>query len=120
MKRDENKENAVEICQGEIFVGQIDTLKFDKLKPVDQNDFISNIYNKIRSSLNTNNCMRNKKPFCLRPHAPLIPQFQLPNDALNQSQDRNSTIKRFIYKKTDFGKCKSYNNYLNNNFYFLV
>lgn len=53
---------------------------------------------------------KNKKNFCIRPHAPLIPHFQLPNDtpALN-CQDPNSTLKRFMYKKpksSDMGKCK--------------
>ena len=54
---------------------------------------------------------KNKKIFCIRPHAPLIPHFQLPNDnqCLN-NQDTSSTIKRFMYKKpksSDAGKCKS-------------
>lgn len=53
---------------------------------------------------------KKKKIFCIRPHAPLIPHFQLPSDnqCLN-NQDTSSTIKRFMYKKpksSDAGKCK--------------
>ncbi|CAF1022275.1 unnamed protein product [Brachionus calyciflorus] len=50
-----------------------------------------------------------KKIFCMRPHAPLIPHFQLPNDApiVNNNLDSSSTQKRFMYKKpksSDIGK----------------
>lgn len=61
------------------------------------------------------------KVFSLRPHPPLIPHFQLPNDVTlspsiqanassnNNNSDNNQTIKRFMYKKAKlsepFGKC---------------
>lgn len=49
-----------------------------------------------------------RKTFCLRPHPPLIPHFQLPND-IHQGLDSSSTLKRFMYKKPKLsephGKC---------------
>ena len=58
----------------------------------------------------------NRKVFSIRPHPPLIPQFQLPNDSSQQQQTGNdgtgqsATIKRFMYKKPKLyestGKCE--------------
>lgn len=55
-----------------------------------------------------------RRVFSLRPHPPLIPHFQLPQDAQSaNSNDPNSlTLKRFMYKKPKlsepFGKCNYY------------
>lgn len=54
--------------------------------------------------------VNHRKVFSMRPHPPLIPQFQLPNDGGNSSQQQptgndgpgggqSATIKRFMYKK---------------------
>jgi hypothetical protein len=53
------------------------------------------------------------KTYSFRPHPPLIPHFQLPNDLpQNTSLDGTSTLKRFMYKKPKltepFGKCRFY------------
>jgi hypothetical protein len=50
------------------------------------------------------------KTYSFRPHPPLIPHFQLPNDLpQNTSLDGTSTLKRFMYKKPKltepYGKC---------------
>ena len=58
---------------------------------------------------------RGTRTFSMRPHPPLIPHFQLPNDVTlspNAPADSNSTLKRFMYKKAKlsepFGKCIFY------------
>lgn len=53
---------------------------------------------------------KKKKKFSIRPHPPLIPHFQLPNDLPhNTSLDGTTTLKRFMYKNPQlsepFGKC---------------
>ena len=70
---------------------------------------------------NSNKCLspgsgHPRKAFSMRPHPPLIPHFQLPNDVStnnsqsNSSNDQGATLKRFMYKKPKlsepFGKCK--------------
>lgn len=49
-----------------------------------------------------------KKQFAIRPHPPLIPHFQLPNDNIAPNIDGTGTLKRFMYKKPQlsdsFGK----------------
>lgn len=40
-----------------------------------------------------------RKLFCIRPHPPLIPHFQLPNDNITTNIDGTTTLKRFMYKK---------------------
>lgn len=64
-------------------------------------------------TVSTSNTKQNlpHKVFCLRPHPPLIPHFQLPNDLpQTTSLDGSCTLKRFMYKKPKlsepFGKCK--------------
>ena len=56
------------------------------------------------------------KSYSFRPHPPLIPHFQLPNDLpQNTSLDGTSTLKRFMYKKPKltepFGKCNLFSMY---------
>jgi len=54
------------------------------------------------------NTQRAKRVFSMRPHCALIPQFQLPNDT-QQTSDNLQTIKRFMYTKAkasqQCGKC---------------
>ncbi len=65
------------------------------------------------SNMSQNN-QRAKRVFSMRPHTALIPQFQLPNDS-QQSSDNNQTIKRFMYKKAKAsqlcGKCMYFNSF---------
>ena len=69
------------------------------------NSSISNA-NVTLNNNNTNNAsfsaatQRMPKTCAFRPHPPLIPHFQLPNDLpQNTSLDGSSTLKRFMYKK---------------------
>jgi hypothetical protein len=59
------------------------------------------------SNMSQNN-QRTKRVFSMRPHTALIPQFQLPSDT-QQTSDNHQTIKRFMYKKAKAsqlcGKC---------------
>lgn len=75
-----------------------------------QNNSNNNVSVNTNTSLN-NSTVATKKIFTLRPHPPLIPHFQLPNDLpQTTSLDGSSTLKRFMYKKPKlsepFGKCK--------------
>lgn len=108
----------------ELVANCINKLQFSlnnkSLSSLKKNNSINNV-NKSKNALDTpkslkctspimmnGNKAKSKKMFCMRPHAPLIPQFQLPNDApIMNNQDPNATLKRFMYKKpksSDIGK----------------
>ncbi len=49
---------------------------------------------------NKSNDLPAQKKFSIRPHTPLIPLFQLPQDHSNASDNNlGSTVKRFLYRK---------------------
>jgi hypothetical protein len=80
----------------------------------------SNLNSQHNNQINKQNTF---KMFCMRPHPPLMPHFQLPGDfqsslglsssetaSNNFNQNCGGTLKRFMYKKPKlcepFGKCK--------------
>ncbi len=65
--------------------------------------------NNNTSTLNNTGLIYQRKTYAFRPHPPLIPHFQLPNDQSTNNYEGTATLKRFMYKKPKltepFGKC---------------